>query len=57
MSRRAPACPESPVADLDANGSVTFDGLSSGFATTIDSTGTTAGVDYGELTATGNIAS
>ena len=48
--------PESPVADLDANGSVTFDGLSSGFATTIDSTGTTAGVDYGELTATGNIA-
>ena len=47
--------PESPVADLDVNGSVTLN-ASSGFATTIDSTGMTAGVDYGELTATGNIA-
>jgi hypothetical protein len=44
-----------PVANLDVKGSVTFAGTSS-FLDTIDSTGTTAGVDYGELNATGNIA-
>jgi hypothetical protein len=46
---------ESPVANLHVNGSVDF-AASGGFGDIIDSAGTTAGVNYGELTATGNIA-
>jgi hypothetical protein len=44
------------VANLHINGSVSFDGVLSAFSDEIDSTGMTAGVDYGELTATGNIS-
>ena len=47
--------PQSPVANLHVNGSVTF-ASGSGLAEDIDAAGTTAGVDYGEFTATGNIA-
>jgi Bacterial Ig-like domain (group 3) len=47
--------PAVPTANLQVKGGVTFSS-SSGFGDTIDSTGLTAGVDYGELTATGDVA-
>jgi hypothetical protein len=46
--------PAAGPADLHVNGGVTFS-PSSGFADTFHSVGTTAGTDFGELTATGDV--